>query len=226
MRSNLDMKIFDYHKRVAFEKYELPDDFVLDVTTLSPNPGARKRFKRLGRGVAAGQGASCGRGMRGQKSRAGRGAGVRPGFEGGQMPLYRRLPKYGLQKGHIKTEWEVIKIEMLNECVEGSIVDFASLVEAGIATKASAKIVKVLGGGDVTTKGLTVKAHAFTKSAKASIEAAGGKCIVMSRTLPISLEEADAAKALVAAEKLTKLRALRALKRKTRAEKMAAIEGR
>jgi len=218
------MKIFDYQKRVDFETYELPDDFVLDVTTLSPNPGARKRFKRVGRGVAAGQGASCGRGMRGQKSRAGRGAGVRAGFEGGQMPLYRRLPKYGLQKGHVKTEFEIIKLDMLNECAEGSTVDYASLVEAGVATKASAKVSKVLGGGELTTKGLTVKAHAFTDSARSSIEAAGGTCVVMSRTLPIPLAEDEEKKAAVAAEKLTKLKALRALKAKTRAEKMAAEE--
>lgn len=220
--SSLSMKIFDYQKRVDFERYELPDDFVLDVTTIKANPGARKRFKRVGRGIAAGQGASCGRGMRGQKSRAGRGAGVRAGFEGGQMPLYRRLPKYGLQKGHVKTEFEIIKMDMLNQCAEGSTVDYTTLVDAGVATKPCAKIAKVLGGGDLTVKGLTVKAHAFTESARASIEGAGGTCIVMSRTLPIPLEEAESAKAAVAAEKLAKLKELRALKAKTRAEKAAA----
>jgi len=223
IRSELNMKIFDWKKRDAFENYELPDDFVLDVTTLSPNPGARKRFRRIGRGNGSGLGATCGRGMRGQKSRAGRGAGVRAGFEGGQMPLYRRLPKYGLQKGHVKIEYDIIKMEHLNSCTAGSTVDYTSLVEAGVVTKSSSKIFKVLGGGDLNVKGLIVKAHAFTDSARASIEAAGGTCIVMSPTRPIPLEEAEAEKAAVKTEKLVKLKALRALKQKTRSEKMAAV---
>lgn len=216
------MKIFDWKKREAFDKEELPDDYVLDLTTISANPGARKRFKRVGRGNGSGLGATCGRGMRGQKSRAGRGGGVRPGFEGGQMPLYRRLPKYGLMKGHVKKEWEIVQLDMLNQCSEGSTVDFDSLFEAGVVTKKTAARVKVLGNGEVTVKGLTVKAHGFSSTARAAIEAAGGTCVVMSHTKPIPLDEAEAAKAVVKAEKLVKLKELRALKAKTRAEKEAA----
>merc|ERR1719502_911099 len=141
--NKLNMKIFDWKNRKAFDKTEFPDDFVLDLTTISANPGARKRFKRVGRGNGSGLGATCGRGMRGQKSRAGRGGGVRPGFEGGQMPLYRRLPKYGLMKGHKKKEWEIIQVDMLNRCAESCTVDFESLFEAGLTTKKTAARVKV-----------------------------------------------------------------------------------
>jgi large subunit ribosomal protein L15 len=157
--------------------------------------------------------------MRGQKSRKGNGGGVRPGFEGGQTPLYRRLPKFvgKPMKGHTKTEYELVKIATLNELAEGSTVDYTNLLEMGLITKANKgrKIIKVLGGneGDVlTVKGLTVKAHAFTESAKAAIEANGGTCILMSPTTPVPLEESLAAKAIVKAENLVKLKALRRLK--------------
>ena len=212
-RFELDMKIFDWKKREAFKTFELPDDYVLDVTTLFPNPGARKRIKRVGRGIAAGQGSTCGRGMRGQKSRAGRGAGVRAGFEGGQMPLYRRLPKFGLQKGHVKKEYELISIEMLNEMEDGSTVDFYDLFERGIITKPRADLVKVVGGDELTAKNLTVLANAFTKSAMEQIEASGGRCVVMSPTRAgVPLEQALAEKAEIDAAKLVQLKALRKLK--------------
>ena len=197
------------------------------MTTIAPNPGSRKKFLRVGRGISAGQGKTCGRGMRGQKSRKGNGGGVRPGFEGGQTPLYRRLPKFvgKPSKGHEKTVYELIKLEMLNEMEDGATVDWDSLQEAGILTKTPRKrqIFKVTGNGELTKKNLTVKAHAFTASAKAAIEANGGKCIVMSPTRAMPLEEALAARAAIDAENLVKLKELRALKEKTRAAKEAAI---
>ena len=168
-------------------------DFVLNFNTIAPIPGSRKKFLRVGRGISAGQGKTCGRGMRGQKSRSGEGGGVRPGFEGGQTALYRRLPKFvgKPMKGHTKLEYELIKLEFLNECAEGSTVDIALLVEQGVATKANKQRnqAKVIGNGELTVKNLTVKAHAFTVSAKAAIEANGGTCILMSPTRPIPLEQ-------------------------------------
>jgi large subunit ribosomal protein L15 len=194
------------------------------VNTISAVPGARKKFLRVGRGISAGQGKTAGRGMRGQKSRKGEGAGVRAGFEGGQTALYRRLPKFvgKPQKGHTKTEYELIKLEGLNEVKEGSTVDFAALVEQGVATKANKgrKIYKVVGNGELKVKGLTVKAHAFTESARAAIEGNGGTCVVLSPTRPIPLEQAEAEAAEVAAGKLAKLKELRALKAKRDAAKL------
>jgi large subunit ribosomal protein L15 len=224
---DINMKIFDWKQRELFETYTVPDDFVLNFNTIAPVPGSRKKFLRVGRGIAAGQGKTCGRGMRGQKSRSGEGGGVRPGFEGGQTALYRRLPKFvgKPMKGHTKTEYELIKLDMLNECKEGSTVDFDMLVAQGVATKANKQrdIQKVIGNGELRVKGLTVKAHAFTESARAAIEGAGGSCIVMSPTRPIPLEQALAEKAAVAAEKLVKLKELRALKVKRDEAKAAAV---
>ena len=185
-------------------------------------PGARKKFLRVGRGISAGQGKTCGRGMRGQKSRSGNGGGVRPGFEGGQTPLYRRIPKFKRPHlGHKKTVYELIKLAMLNEVDEGSTVDFAALVEKGIATKANKKrdIFKVVGGAELTVKGLTVRAHAFTASAKEAIEGQGGTCVVLSPTRHIPIEQAISDQKVKDDERLVKLKALRALKAKTAAAK-------
>lgn len=195
---------------------------MLSPTTIQSQPGSRKKFLRVGRGISAGQGKTCGRGMRGQKSRSGNGGGVRPGFEGGQTALYRRLPKFvgKPHKGHTKTVYELIKMSNLNEAPEGATVDFAMLLEKGICTKENKgrDIYKVLGGEDCKKK-LTVRAHAFTESAKAAIEAAGGKCIVLSPTRHIPIEEAMADQAKIDDANMAKLKELRALKMKTRAEK-------
>lgn len=189
---------------------------MISVNNIFPAPGSRKRRKRVGRGIAAGQGASCGRGMRGQKSRAGRGAGVRPGFEGGQTPLYRRLPKYvgRPHKGHKKKIYELIKLSMLNEVDEGETVDFQYLFDRGLATKPNKrrKIFKVVGGTELTVKNLIVKAHAFTESARKAIEENNGTCIVMSPTRPIPLAQANEEKAQLKAVLLERLKARRALK--------------
>jgi len=222
-KSNLHMKIFDWQRREAFDKVPVPDDYELSVTSIQSMPGSRKKFLRVGRGISAGQGKTAGRGMRGQKSRSGEGGGVRPGFEGGQTPLYRRLPKLPLQKGHIKTIYELIQIESLNKLEPGSIVDFDTLIEKGLATKANKgrKIQKVVGGDkDLIVKNLTVKAHAFTESAKAAIEGNGGKCIVMSPSRPVPLEEALKDTAALDAERLVKLRERRALLAKRDMEKL------
>lgn len=178
-------KIFDWKKRADENYAVLPaeDEGVFKLHNLRPAPGSRHRKKRKGRGHAAGQGGSCGFGMRGQKSRAGRPS--RPGFEGGQTPLYRRLPKFvgrPTGPGHKKTEYALMKIEYLNGCEEGEVVTFDLLKSRGVVTKQKRKIYKVVGGSELTVKNLTVKAHAFTTSAVEAIEGAGGTCVLVSPT--------------------------------------------
>ena len=137
---------------------------------LSPAPGSNKPVKRIGRGPASGQGKTAGKGHKGQKARAGRG--MRPGFEGGQMPLQRRLPKRGFNNIFAK-EIAIVNVSALDAAFEaGSVVDAAALIEKGLVKKELDGI-KVLGNGELT-KALTVKASAFSKEAKAKIEAAGG----------------------------------------------------
>lgn len=144
----------------------------LSLQTLQPQKGARRRKLRKGRGIAAGQGASCGFGMRGQKSRSGRP--TRPGFEGGQMPLYRRVPKLKHFTLVNPKEFTVLNVAKLADLKAGSIVTRESLVEAGLLTSPKFPL-KVLGNGDLKVK-LTVRAAAFTASAREKIEAAGGSC--------------------------------------------------
>ncbi len=139
-----------------------------------PKAGSKKRRNRKGRGIAAGQGASCGFGMRGQKSRSG--SGTRPGFEGGQLPLYRRIPKLKHFTIVNQKVYTVINVGKLADLPTGE-VSLESLMEAGIITSNDGPL-KVLGDGDISTA-LTVKAAAFTKSAKAKIEAAGGSCEIV-----------------------------------------------
>ena len=139
-----------------------------------PKAGSNKRRNRKGRGIAAGQGASCGFGMRGQKSRSG--SGTRPGFEGGQLPLYRRIPKLKHFTIVNQKVYTVINVGKLADLPTGE-VSLESLMEAGIITSNDGPL-KVLGDGDISTA-LTVKAAAFTKSAKAKIEAAGGSCEIV-----------------------------------------------
>jgi len=177
--STLTMKLYDWKRREADEA-ALNDvenyDFTLD--SLKPAPGARKRKTRKGRGIAAGQGATCGFGMRGQKARSGRP--TRPGFEGGQTPLYRRLPKFTgkpLGPGHTKKIYNIIKLDQLNTVPSGSVCNFDSLFEAKAVSKSKYATHKiVVGKDDFTAKDITVQAHAFTKTARAAIEGAGGKC--------------------------------------------------
>jgi large subunit ribosomal protein L15 len=147
----------------------------INLQSLKPNAGARRRKLRKGRGIAAGQGASCGFGMRGQKSRSGRP--TRPGFEGGQMPLYRRIPKLKHFELVNQKEYTVINVAKLADLKAGSTVNIDTLVKDGIVTSPKHPL-KVLGSGDLNVK-LTVQAAAFTASARAKIEAAGGTCEVL-----------------------------------------------
>jgi len=142
--------------------------------SLKSNTGSRKKKLRKGRGIAAGQGASCGFGMRGQKSRSGRP--TRPGFEGGQMPLYRRVPKLKHFPLINQKSFTIINISSLNDVKEGTTVNLDSLVKGGIVTSPKYPL-KVLGNGNLKVK-LTVQAALFTASAKSKIEAAGGTCEV------------------------------------------------
>ena len=144
----------------------------LNLQTLKPQHGSRRRKLRKGRGIAAGQGASCGFGMRGQKSRSGRP--TRPGFEGGQMPLYRRVPKLKHFTVINPKNYTVINVAKLAELKAGSTVNIDTLVKDGLVTNPKHPL-KVLGNGDLSVK-LTVQAAAFTASARQKIEAAGGTC--------------------------------------------------
>ena len=142
---------------------------------LSPAAGSNRPSKRIGRGPASGQGKTAGKGHKGQKARAG--SGSRPGFEGGQMPLQRRIPKRGFNNIFAK---EIAIVNVSDICVkfeDGAVVDVAALIESGLVKK-ELDGVKVLGNGEVTKK-LTVKVNAFSASAKAKIEAAGGEAVVL-----------------------------------------------
>jgi large subunit ribosomal protein L15 len=213
------MKLFDWKRREADES-TLNDldktEFTLD--NLKPAPGSRQRKKRKGRGIAAGQGATCGFGMRGQRSRSG--TPTRPGFEGGQTPLYRRLPKFvgkPTGPGHQKTVYNIIKLDQLNSVTAGSTCNCESLIvymccaaellklpgkklticilrsllhssvesllESKAITKSKYAIHKVVvGREEFSAKDITVQAHAFTKKARETIEAAGGKCQMLKAT--------------------------------------------
>lgn len=140
-----------------------------------PKAGSKRRKKRKGRGIAAGQGASCGFGMRGQKSRSG--SGTRPGFEGGQLPLYRRIPKLKHFPIVNQKDYTVINVRGLADLAANSDVTLASLMEAGIITTDDGPL-KILGDGELSTA-LNVKAAAFTRSAREKIEAAGGSCEIV-----------------------------------------------
>lgn len=139
---------------------------------VAPKKGSKKRKRRIGRGIAAGQGASGGFGMRGQKSRSGRP--TRPGFEGGQMPLYRRLPKLKHFPLVNRVQYTIVNVEDLKDLPPNSEVTLGSLLEAGILTQDDGPL-KVLGNGELPVA-LNVKASAFTSGARTKIEAAGGTC--------------------------------------------------
>ncbi len=149
----------------------------MNLHELSPQKGAKRRKRRVGRGISAGQGASCGFGMRGQKSRSG--TGTKPGFEGGQMPLYRRVPKLKHFPLINQKVYTLVNVSDLAELTAGSEVTLSSLIEQGVVTTDSGPL-KVLGDGKIPVA-LTVKAAAFTKSARSKIESAGGSCEVVTK---------------------------------------------
>ena len=142
---------------------------------LSPAEGSVKEGFRKGRGAGSGNGKTAGKGHKGQNARSG--GGVRPGFEGGQLPLYRKLPKRGFNNYRFAKKYAVVNVELLNKFADGDVVDFAALLNAGII-KNVFDGVKVLGEGEITKK-LTVKAAVFSASAKEKIEAVGGKTEVI-----------------------------------------------
>lgn len=147
----------------------------MNLHELKPAEGARKDRNRVGRGTGSGNGKTCGRGHKGQKARAG--GGVRPGFEGGQMPIYRRLPKRGFKNIWAK-QYAEVNVKTLDKFFDdGAVVDAVALIEAGIL-KNIYDGVRILGDGDITKK-LTIRAQGFTKSAVAKIEAAGGSAEVI-----------------------------------------------
>ena len=145
------------------------------LNTLKSNIGSRKKKLRKGRGIAAGQGASCGFGMRGQKSRSGRP--TRPGFEGGQMPLYRRVPKLKHFEIINQKHFSIVNLSQLSDFEDNEIVNLDSLVKNKVLFKPKFPL-KILGSGEIKVK-LKVQAQAFTKVAKEKIEAAGGSCEVL-----------------------------------------------
>lgn len=145
---------------------------MLTLGNLSPKEGSTKQVKRLGRGPGSGHGKTAGRGHKGFKSRSG--SGIKPGFEGGQMPLQRRLPKKGF-KSPFRKEYALVSLTQLDRFDAGAEVDTTALVEAGIVKKGS--LVKVLANGEIT-KALTVKVDKTSGAAAEKIQAAGGTVVV------------------------------------------------
>ena len=146
----------------------------MKLSNLSPAEGSVRDVKRIGRGHGSGNGKTAGKGHKGQKARAGRG--MRPGFEGGQMTLQRRIPKRGFNNIFAK-QYAEVNVDKLNVFEDGTTVDVVALIEKGIIKK-ELDGVRILGNGELT-KNLTVKAAAFTAGAAKKIEAAGGKAEVM-----------------------------------------------
>ncbi len=145
---------------------------------LKPAPGSTKNRKRLGRGRGSGQGKTSGKGHKGLNARSGGGA--RPGFEGGQMPLYRRLPKRGFLPYGGKTEFAIVNVgDLSDRFAAGSVVDPDALAGSRLIHKSGRASVKVLGDGDVA-HALTVRAHKVSEGAKQKIEAAGGRVEILS----------------------------------------------
>ena len=143
---------------------------------LQPAAGSKKTRTRVGRGLGSGLGKTSGRGQKGQNSRSG--GGVRSGFEGGQMPLYRRLPKRGFNNSVFAKQYAEVNVEQLNRFEDGATVDPVALIEAGILKNVRDGI-RILGNGTLKTKNLTVIANGFTKAAEEKITAAGGKVEVI-----------------------------------------------
>ncbi len=139
---------------------------------LRPAPGAKKRAKRVGRGPSSGHGKTSTRGHKGQKARSGGGKGG--GFEGGQMPLYRRLPKRGFLPHGGKHPYAIVNLKALAGFAANAVIDPDSLIEAGLIKRADRDRVKVLGDGEIT-RALTVRVHAVSEAARAKIEDNGGR---------------------------------------------------
>jgi len=146
---------------------------------LKPRPGAKHRRKRLGQGESSGHGKTAGRGGKGQTARSG--SSIRIGFEGGQMPLIRRIPKRGFNNARHTIRYNPVNLDSLNQFDDGARVDLEMMLNAGLAN-GPIRRVKILGDGEVKKK-LTVAAHKFSASARQKIEAAGGTCEVIGAKL-------------------------------------------
>src|SRR5262247_4779861 len=155
----------------------------MKLDDLRPAPGAKKRRKRVGRGPGSGHGKTSGKGHKGHKARSG--GGKAGGFEGGQMPLYRRLPKRGFMPYGGKTSYAVVNLESLGGFAANAVVDPEGLVQAGLIKRSGRARVKVLGTGDVA-HALTVRAHAVSESARVKIEAKGGRVEMLPERVPAS----------------------------------------
>lgn len=142
---------------------------------LKPNEGSVQTRKRVGRGPGSGLGKTSGKGHKGQNARSG--GGVRHGFEGGQLPLFRRLPKRGFNNYEFRTEYAIVNVGDLNDFKDGSVIELSNLKESGLVKKEKDGI-KILGNGELTKK-LTVKANKFSSTARVKIENAGGKIEVI-----------------------------------------------
>ena len=142
---------------------------------LKPNEGSVQTRNRVGRGPGSGLGKTSGKGHKGQNARSG--GGVRPGFEGGQLPLFRRLPKRGFNNYEFRTEYAIVNVGDLNDFKDGSVIELSNLKESGLVKKEKDGI-KILGNGELTKK-LTVKANKFSSTARVKIENAGGKIEVI-----------------------------------------------
>ena len=153
----------------------------MKLNELSDNPGARKAAKRVGRGIGSGKGKTAGRGVKGQKSRSGVALG---GFEGGQMPLYRRLPKRGFNNYRFRARYQAVNLGRLQQAVDAgkldaaSPVDAAALVASGVVRRARDGV-RLLAGGALTTAGLDIRVAGASKAAVAAVEAAGGSVTVL-----------------------------------------------
>lgn len=150
----------------------------MELHTLKPPKGSKKNRKRVGRGAGSGMGETSGRGHKGQKARSG--GSKRAGHEGGQMPIYRRLPKRGFHNFH-RTEYQIVNVADLVRCKEKELTQ-ETLIAAGLVKKSTIPV-KILGNGKLD-KAYTVKAHAFSKSAKEKIEQAGGKAFLVTAAAP------------------------------------------
>ncbi len=134
-----------------------------------------KKRKRIGRGPGSGHGKTSGRGHKGQGSRSGYSR--KPGFEGGCVPIYRRVPKRGFTNARFRTDYTIVNVDKLDALADGSTVDLKAILDAGLVSM-NTKLLKILGGGELTKK-LTVRAHKLSKSAVEKIEGAGGKVVML-----------------------------------------------
>lgn len=140
------------------------------LANLTPSKGSKRARKRVGRGIGSGLGKTCGKGHKGQKAR--KGGGIAPGFEGGQTPLYRRLPKYGFSNKKFETVYECISLESLNTFNDGEVVNREGLVKSGLIKHARC-LVKILANGKLERK-LDIKVNKISKGARVAIESNGG----------------------------------------------------